>query len=171
MATSRAAAYALYNAALRNGVLVRPRQCSKCGRFGRIHGHHPSYDQPLVVVWLCALCHRREHTTGVKSAPHWVGIADPNLKKMRSLGLLSDRTAFAQVVRKAIAEFLKLPEQEQVDRAWDAFQKRGVSSGRTVSLDAKQVEALKAIAEKHFALSRVGLIRAAIWYYLEEVAA
>jgi len=43
------------------GVLVRPKKCSRCGYAGGIEGHHPSYDKPLDVIWLCLWCHQQEH--------------------------------------------------------------------------------------------------------------
>ncbi len=35
--------------------------CAFCGRTDNIHAHHPDYDKPLDVVWLCVQCHRRLH--------------------------------------------------------------------------------------------------------------
>jgi len=40
----------------RNGWIdVQP--CSKCKSTERIDGHHPDYDRPLDVIWLCRPCH------------------------------------------------------------------------------------------------------------------
>ncbi len=55
--------------ALERGTLFRPNQCDACGsnpgtdRAGRtkIQAHHIDYRQPLNVIWLCPLCHAREH--------------------------------------------------------------------------------------------------------------
>lgn len=47
--------------ALRRGKLTRPNQCSRCGKEGRIEGHHPDYSKPLEVIWLCTLCHNDVH--------------------------------------------------------------------------------------------------------------
>lgn len=53
----RAAHNAVYRA-LRRGELVKPTACSWCGAEGRrIHGHHPDYNRPLMVVWICDRCH------------------------------------------------------------------------------------------------------------------
>lgn len=54
------ARYTLTNA-LRAGKLVKPDACSKCGKVGRIHGHHLDYAKPLDVIWLCRPCHVEEH--------------------------------------------------------------------------------------------------------------
>lgn len=47
--------------AVKTGVLVRAKHCSECGSSENIHGHHDDYSKPLLVRWLCALCHRRWH--------------------------------------------------------------------------------------------------------------
>lgn len=49
----------LVQAAIRDGVLVRPTACAECGGPGPIEAAHASYDEPLVVRWLCRSCHRR----------------------------------------------------------------------------------------------------------------
>lgn len=50
--------------ARRNGSLVKPQSCSKCGNGGRIEGHHYlGYDEKhqLDVEWLCVRCHKDAH--------------------------------------------------------------------------------------------------------------
>jgi len=59
----RERALSLMNRALRSGELVRASTCAWCGDGGRIHGHHPDYNRPLMVVWLCGPCHRQHHAT------------------------------------------------------------------------------------------------------------
>jgi hypothetical protein len=39
----------------------RPSVCSECGKHAQIHAHHPDYDKPLDVIWLCGSCHNRLH--------------------------------------------------------------------------------------------------------------
>ena len=41
--------------------LVNPGICQRCQATGNIHGHHPDYDKPLDVIWLCPKCHKKEH--------------------------------------------------------------------------------------------------------------
>lgn len=49
------------NAAVRAGKLVRSLVCGECGADCITHGHHEDYAQPLVVEWLCSVCHGRRH--------------------------------------------------------------------------------------------------------------
>lgn len=46
---------------VRYGKIVRPHRCQACKTRGRIVGHHPDYDKPREVVWLCQICHSAEH--------------------------------------------------------------------------------------------------------------
>ena len=45
--------------AIKKGTLVR-QDCIKCGT-EKTHGHHPDYDKPLDVIWLCPKHHQEEH--------------------------------------------------------------------------------------------------------------
>lgn len=47
--------------ALRAGKLVKPDACPRCGKKGRVDGHHKDYAKPLEVDWLCRACHVAEH--------------------------------------------------------------------------------------------------------------
>lgn len=47
--------------AVRMGQLIRPDLCERCGRKGRVDGHHHDYSKPLDVEWLCRTCHMAEH--------------------------------------------------------------------------------------------------------------
>jgi hypothetical protein len=49
------------NNAVRDGRLIKPDECSRCGTRTSIQGHHRDYSKPLDVVWVCSLCHRRIH--------------------------------------------------------------------------------------------------------------
>lgn len=50
--------------ALKTGKLVKPKECSQCGREVRLSAHHEDYSNPLKVVWLCSSCHKFRHQTG-----------------------------------------------------------------------------------------------------------
>ena len=62
--------------AIRKGVLIRPGVCDTCGGDGRkfrdgrhpIQAHHPDYNQPLEVMWLCQPCHHEWHRTNTAKA-------------------------------------------------------------------------------------------------------
>lgn len=55
------AAHIMVASALREGSMVRPKNCSECSKPGRIHGHHDDYTKPLDVRWLCPKCHKAWH--------------------------------------------------------------------------------------------------------------
>ena len=47
--------------AVRDGLMVKPANCGKCGGPGKIEGHHSDYTTPLDVDWLCVPCHKEAH--------------------------------------------------------------------------------------------------------------
>jgi hypothetical protein len=49
--------------AIRDGRLMRPEVCQRCGARSRIQAHHADYAEPLEVMWLCVRCHVGEHST------------------------------------------------------------------------------------------------------------
>ncbi len=58
--------------AIKSGRLVKPEICEACNEDGwLLEGHHPDYDQPLMVRWLCGVCHSVEHRD--KSYAPYVG--------------------------------------------------------------------------------------------------
>ncbi len=60
--------------AIKDGTLKRPDCCDRCDiETWLIEAHHPSYDRPLQVQWLCRKCHRH---------------ADKRDKAKRAAGLL-----------------------------------------------------------------------------------
>ena len=44
---------------LRRGLIVK-QPCEQCGA-EPVDGHHPDYDKPLQVIWLCRRCHVSVH--------------------------------------------------------------------------------------------------------------
>lgn len=46
---------------LQKGILVRSNKCVLCFSEEKTEAHHPNYDKPLEVVWLCRKCHGRLH--------------------------------------------------------------------------------------------------------------
>ena len=59
----RAAHITLGNA-VRDGKVIKPKRCNRCGEGGRLHAHHEDYAKPLAVEWLCSPCHKAEHKGG-----------------------------------------------------------------------------------------------------------
>jgi hypothetical protein len=56
--------------AIRIGALSRPDICERCGKGGiardgrtLVQAHHPDYNKPLDVMWLCQSCHHEWHRT------------------------------------------------------------------------------------------------------------
>lgn len=47
--------------AVADGCLVRPCACQRCGKKGKVEGHHEDYLRLLEVEWLCSSCHRQHH--------------------------------------------------------------------------------------------------------------
>ncbi len=47
--------------AVRDGRLIRPSKCERCGKSCVPHAHHKDYRRPLVVTWLCRACHFEIH--------------------------------------------------------------------------------------------------------------
>lgn len=63
------AAHESLHRAVKQGRLIRSKDCKSCGaNRRRIEGHHDDYKKPLVVVWLCGTCHKRMHAAHSKSA-------------------------------------------------------------------------------------------------------
>ena len=55
-------AHCAVNNAVRDGKIMKPSACSRCGSEGvRLDGHHADYSKPLEVEWLCRGCHVEEH--------------------------------------------------------------------------------------------------------------
>ena len=42
-----------------------PEPCIMCGVIGE-HRHHPDYEKPLEIVWLCESCHHKLHPRNKK---------------------------------------------------------------------------------------------------------
>lgn len=47
--------------AIRDGKVLRPNKCDRCGKKCTPDGHHWNYAYPLNVVWLCRSCHKIVH--------------------------------------------------------------------------------------------------------------
>ena len=45
--------------AIKSGKLVK-QSCKRCGS-EKTEAHHENYDEPLNIVWLCSVCHKKRH--------------------------------------------------------------------------------------------------------------
>lgn len=56
-------AYGSVKRAIKKGTIHKPDKCSCCGKGGPVHGHHHDYNPKLHldVLWLCSICHGKEH--------------------------------------------------------------------------------------------------------------
>ena len=51
----------LLHRAVKRGELIRPTGCDSCQKTCKPGGHHPDYNRPLIVKWLCTPCHLELH--------------------------------------------------------------------------------------------------------------
>ena len=51
----------LLREAVRKGEIIKPKNCFVCKKRKFLNGHHPNYNKPLEVLWLCHSCHRTIH--------------------------------------------------------------------------------------------------------------
>lgn len=65
----RVRAQRLVQAAVAAGLIHKPTHCEHCHVEAPLEGHHPNYDQPLNVTWLCRDCHQAEHRNPATVAP------------------------------------------------------------------------------------------------------
>ncbi len=47
--------------ALCRGEVKKEAKCQECGSEIRVASHHPDYNKPLAVEWLCSSCHGKRH--------------------------------------------------------------------------------------------------------------
>lgn len=90
------------------GRLKRPEICERCegvrGR-RRIEGHHPNYNKPLDVIWLCSPCHIDEHHPNpITYTETSTGIRSDYLKKLKLIAK-REGVSKAQVLRDLIDDY------------------------------------------------------------------
>ena len=63
------------------GILDKPSGCTCCGTLTNdLEKHHPDYNKPLAVMWLCYPCHLKKHGAKVRNLK-------PIIEKMTGLAL------------------------------------------------------------------------------------
>lgn len=63
-ASVKGRASSLVKSAVYLGYISKPISCSECGAIVKphqLHGHHADYSRPREVIWLCSLCHGKQH--------------------------------------------------------------------------------------------------------------
>jgi len=50
----------VFNHAMVSGKIIKPSNCSQCGKLRKVTAHHDDYSKPLEVRWLCYECHGRQ---------------------------------------------------------------------------------------------------------------
>ena len=48
--------------ATEKGLLKRPNYCMCCHKIKKLDRHHPNYDEPYYVLWICRKCHTEIHS-------------------------------------------------------------------------------------------------------------
>lgn len=51
---------------LKKGEITRPDVCTKCPNKNNIQAHHPNYNIPEYIIWLCRKCHIKVHREDAK---------------------------------------------------------------------------------------------------------
>lgn len=72
MHPDKRAANVMVGNAVRDGRLIKPLGCSRCGIIPprrQLHAHHDDYSRPLDVEWICSMCHGLEHFGEAPDAP------------------------------------------------------------------------------------------------------
>lgn len=67
--------------ALSRGDLTRPDRCEMCNQEAFLEAHHPNYNRPLDVVWLCKQCHENIHHLNEGHVSWTVTALKPSIKK------------------------------------------------------------------------------------------
>lgn len=124
---NKALAYRAVRTARARGILVKPKQCERCGRPDRstgrsiIHAHHHDYNRPLDVEWICAWCHRRETPLPSKTGRKYPQFSG---EKNRNAKLTNQQAA---EIRQSTLSSRKLSRLYGVDRHAIINIKRGIA--------------------------------------------
>lgn len=63
-------AHAITLSRIKHGFIKRPKECEECGKKGKIDSHHPNYDIPNLIKWLCRKCHGKHRRDKVAQIGH-----------------------------------------------------------------------------------------------------
>ncbi|UCG02451.1 MAG: hypothetical protein JSW11_00365 [Candidatus Heimdallarchaeota archaeon] len=62
----------LVRQAIKTGKLIPLEQCELCNSYENIEAHHPDYNQPFLLLYLCKKC----HSDADKATDKWIDLAN-----------------------------------------------------------------------------------------------
>lgn len=80
--------------------------CRDCGCEGELERHHPDYDRPLDIEWLCHPCHSRRHYP-VKMRARTL-VFDHQMWEALRVAAFEKRASMSELVRDAIEAYKPL---------------------------------------------------------------
>ncbi len=93
------------------GRISPSQRCQSCGKAKKVDGHHPDYNMPLAVLWLCRSCHMKLHRI-----IRLCSIIDCN-NKHRSKGLCSTHYQRQYRLLRKAKQYLVLQVNTECDAA------------------------------------------------------
>ena len=54
-------AHTMLHQSTKSGKIQIPDRCEVCCSVGKVVAHHPNYNNPFYVIWLCRICHGKLH--------------------------------------------------------------------------------------------------------------
>ena len=83
-------AHRIKGSLLSSGKIQMPTYCSECGVSCKPEAHHPDYNKPYEIVWLCNNCHQAKHR---------------NRKNQKRIKVTSK--AIKKIIKNNLEEFMK----------------------------------------------------------------
>lgn len=90
--SEKARARTILHKALKENKIKKPKKCSECGKpqdKKTIVAHHPDYNKPLKIIWLCKHCHGNKHSKP-ESSMTTIAISQKNKSGLDQLGKKGD---------------------------------------------------------------------------------
>ena len=90
------------------GEITKPDRCQKCGKAGNVDAHHPDYNIPDFLVFLCRSCHLQERPEKALSVVELTERA-----KQRRLNIIEKK--WGKQIKDIIVDYHNQPEITAVD--------------------------------------------------------